>query len=326
MLGSRCLLGLAVFGLSGCVRTLDITDTDAPFDPTDTASTDTDSPTTGPVCLPGATTNYALPSARWGLAALYAQRRLRDDPRSELNLDARWFLASGWQATGFGCADYGNPWTPDSEASGDIGCLKLPESTVWIELCRLYPSQFPCDAYSGTFAGDTPEVSTIGLAWYLVAAHAMLTRFADPNAFYADATDPLARERLSALLHHGGAWNSDLATILSTCGDDVAACVSTEYNARHVLGVSEKLTTLAAADCYEGQLTSQDLENYSAEMATLWPDEDWSAATAAAVQALGNGDFATNANAVLDAYDENLTIRLACPEEELWDTYRFSCP
>lgn len=321
MLDLRGVILSVLIGLTGCVRVIDL----APADDTD-IDTDVDTDTPEITCVPGASADFSLPSARWGLAALHAERRFADIDGSELRLSASWFLASAWQMTGFGCADYGDPWTVDSDAQGDGGCLDLHEETVWNELCRLHPNLFDCNGYAGSFAGDSPETSIFGMTWFQGAAHAMLSRFQDPNTFYAAATDPLAREHLAALMHHNGPWTPELENILANCGDDIVACVDGEYTLRHLNGLAEKLSALNESDCYDGPLTVDDVSAYSQALATIWPEEDWSAANTAAWEAISGDGFQSDAKRVLDAYDNNLSITLRCPEEELWDWYTFSCP
>jgi hypothetical protein len=228
--------------------------------------------------------------------------------------------------TNFGCADYGAPWSLDEQAQGNEGCLKLHEETIWNELCRLHPQLFECDSYAGAFTGDSPEASIFAMTWFQGAAHAMLSRFQDPNLFYATATDPLAREQIAALMHFNGPWTPELQNILENCGDDIIACVSGEYVLRHMNGLAENLTELDGADCYEGPLTGDDISAYSQALASLWPDEDWASANTAASEALTGGGFQADAERVLDAYDNTLSIQLRCPEKELWDWYTFSCP
>ena len=161
-------VGLAWIALGGCVRILELAPEAIDEVPKDRAHTGTPEAT---VCVPGDTLGFSLPSARWGLAALYASRRLDDRPDSALRLTPSFFLATGWQISGFGCATYGAPWS--GVELGDAGCLGLREETVFRELCNLYPLDYTCDGYPGAFDGDAPEASALGLA--------------------LDATDPVAQ-------------------------------------------------------------------------------------------------------------------------------------
>jgi hypothetical protein len=308
------------FLLGGCVRVLELTEPA----PTDTAQIPTD-PTLAPleVCVPGDALGFRLPSPRWGLSALYASRRLDDRPDSELRLPPSFFLASGWQISGFGCAEYGPPWVRSD--TGDEGCLVIPEGTAYSELCKLFPRDYDCDGYAGTFAGDAPEADALGLAWFAVAAHALLGRFEDPEAWYREAGDPLAAERLTAEMHFAGPWSGDLPAILETCADDVEACLDYEV-LNHVAGVADKLATLQDATCYDEPLAPSEVSAFVAGLAEARAGYDWAAAEEDALAALTGAGFSTEAPAVLAALDAAAPLTLACPELELYEWYRLPCP
>ena len=345
--------------LSGCTRTLKLPDTgdaspdttsvtdsaggetdSAPPTGTDDTTTDTsdDDDTSGetadtapPVetaCVPGEATGFRVPSGRWALATLHASRRYGDLDDSALDLSPAWFLASAWERTGFACEDYGEPWlTEESQWSQTEGCLGIPDDTVWIELCRLYPQYFECGAAPRYVSGDHVEAGVMALAWYTLAAHALLQRHKlDPDDWYAAASDPLAVEKLSALMHFAGPWGADVEAVLTSCADkDIETCLTGDP-LMHVSGVTEKLAVLETATCYDDPLTEAEVRQYTEELATIWTSEDWEAATEAAVGALTGAGFATDAPAVLDALDATLGARLRCPESELWSWYRLPCP
>ena len=342
--------------LSGCTRTLTLPDTgdaspettpvaddtssDGATDSAPPTGADDTAPDTSPsetadtappadtVCLPGEATGFRMPHGRWALATLHASRRYGDLDESALSLSPAWFLASAWERTGFACADYGEPWlTEEPQWSQTEGCLGVPDDTVWIELCRLYPQYFECGAAPEYVAGDHVEAGVMALAWYTLAAHALLQRHKlDPDDWYAAAADPLAVEKLSALMHFSGPWSQDVETILTDCAEqDIGACLTGDPG-MHVAGVMEKLTVLETATCYDEPLTEAEVRQYTGELATIWTSEDWEAATEAAVGALTGAGFATDGPAVLDALDETLGARLRCPESELWSWYRLPCP
>lgn len=321
------MLWIAVIG---CVRVLELPvgpDGDTP--PTDAVPTpDTvDTAVRPSVCVPSDTLGYALPSARWGLAALYASRRLDDRPDSALRLAPSFFLATGWQTTGFGCASYGPPWVDN--APGDTGCLGIREETVWLELCRLFPLDYDCEAYPGALAGDRPEADTLALAGFALAAHALLGRFGiDPDDWYAEATDPLAVERLTATMHFRGPWTGEVDDILDRCAGDVEACLDNDVRT-HVSGLADKIEALDAAPCWNEPLAPEDVSAFVDGLAAARPARDWTGAEEAALAALaahGGDGFATEAALVLDALDAASPMPLACPELELYTWYRLPCP
>lgn len=308
----------------GCVRVLELpVAPDGETAPTDAVPTP-DTAVPASVCVPSDALGYALPSARWGLAALYASRRLDDRPETALHLSPSFFLATGWQTTGFGCASYGPPWVEN--APGDLGCLGLREETVWLELCRLFPLDYGCDGYPGAFAGDRPEADTLALAGFALAAHALLGRFGlDPDDWYAAATDPLAVERLTATMHFRGPWAGEVADILDHCAGDVEACLDDDL-AVHVSGVAARLDALDDAPCWNEPLAPDDVRAFVAGLAAARPTRDWAPAEPAALAALTGAGFATEAPAVLDALDAAVPMPLACPELELFTWYRLPCP
>lgn len=298
----------ALCALSGCTRVLEL------------------DPEAG-VCVPERATGYRLPSARWALAAAHASHRL-DDADDGIALSPSWFLATGWQATGFGCADYGAPWT-GAEDPGESGCLAIRQGTTWHELTVLYPGHYPSDeAYVGAVDGDQPEAAAMALAWATVAAHALWAREGVetvPAEWYATAGDPHAAEAMSAFLHVDGPWSSDAATALAECADDVAACARPGVDL-HIRGVVEKTDLLDRAPCYDEPLEAEVVEAHVDALAAIWPDRDWEDARAAALDALDGSGFRTQVPAVLDALDTHLDTRLRCPEQTLWQVYRSSCP
>lgn len=297
----------------GCVRILELEDTGAEV-PESSA------------CVPAEALGYRLPSARWGLSALYASRRLDDRPETALHLSPSWFLAVGWQTSGFGCADYGPPWAIDAQHAGDPGCLGLSEGTTWNELCRLYPATYPCDGYAGSFAGDAPEADALALAWFALAAHGLLGRFElDPDDWYAASADPLAVERLTAAMHLWGPWTGEIGEVVQGCPDEVEACLEGDL-LRHAAGVADKLELLGAAPCYDEPLAEADVRAFTRGLAAVHPELAWDEGEQAAVDALTGRGFTTEAAAVVAALDAAVDLRLACPERELYEWYRLPCP
>lgn len=310
-----CALGLS----GGCTRVLQL-------------QTDDSDPASAGICVPAQADGYRLPSARWGLAAAHASRRLDDDPDDGIALSPAFFLATGWQATGFGCAEYGPPWTPLPDAMGDPGCLAIEQGTVWHELTVLYPGVYPNDAaWEGALAGDAPEASALTLAWGTVASHALWGRAEvqqEPASFYAQTDSPRAVETLSAWMHVGGPWSSEVVDALQRCPDALSDCLG-DVSGPHVRGVLDKVQILEAAPCYDQPLTPDDVDAHVDALARLWPDEPWQEARPAAQEALesaSNKGFRVQSQAVLDALDTHLITRLSCPEQTLWSVYRYSCP
>jgi len=340
-----------VVGL-GCVRTLMLfedephlvddtapPDSGIPDDTSDTDSDDTGNPDTSEpddtgdtgeppqtVCVAGSADNFAIPHARWALAVLHASRRYDDLSDSVLSLSPEWFLASAWQRTGFGCAEYDEPWYLSEPWSGPLGCMGIAEDTTWLELMRLYPQYYVSDDYSTLMTGDHIEASVMSLAWATYVNHALMQRLEiDPDEWISASKDPHALERMMALHHFSGPWAWQASDVVKKCPNDIEACLTGE-TLNHVSGVVEKMQILSDAECYDEPLTTEIVEQYLEELERLWPSEDWSAIRAAALPAVTGEGFAIEAPAVLDAIDSELGVRLRCPETELWNWYLFSCP
>ncbi|MCB9743280.1 MAG: hypothetical protein H6741_07590 [Alphaproteobacteria bacterium] len=309
--------------LSACVRVTQLgADSSGPDD--SAGPGDSDAPVES-VCVPDTTTGYATPDGRWALAALYGARRLEDIPDSALRLGPEWFLASAWQASAFGCGDFGPPWSP-SEATEDEGCLQIQEGTHWVELCRIFPELFPCEDREARISGAQVLGGVVALTWHAHLAHALQQRHeVDPDAWLEAAGDARAVERLAALLHAEGAWSWQAEGVFADCAEDIAACLEGAAR-RHVDGVSEKLGRLEDAGCYDAPLTEAELEAFLDELAPIFPDEDWESARAAALAELDGRGFAEAGPAVLNTLDATLEARLVCPERELWDSFQLSCP
>ncbi|MBX2798895.1 MAG: hypothetical protein KTR31_14560 [Myxococcales bacterium] len=273
-------------------------------------------------CVPSQIDAFRLPSDRWGLAALYASRRLSDRADSALRLPPAWFLASAWEMSDFQCADYGPPYaTVDERWAGDEGCLGIRSETAWAEICKLYPDLYDCKAYDGALAGDAPEQSVLALAWSAMAAHVLLSRFdVNPDAWARGAPDPLAVQRLTAALHHEGPWLWYAEDLLSPpCDRDVLGCLDGAV-ADHVRGVGEKLQRLGEAPCHRTKVVPADIEAFVAQLALRFEGWDWEAAERAAL------DSDRSLLGVVRAVEAQTSVFLDCPEQELWTWYQLPCP
>lgn len=304
--------------LLACVRTFQVgevpVDT-APDSPVDDTAVD-DTGELPSVCVPGTSSAWRLPSPRWGLGALHTERRLEE---AGLPLDANFLLALGWQATRYGCSDFGAPWTYD-EATVEWGCMALPSDTAQHEFCRLWPSDLGCPDID--LSGDTPERSMVGLGRYatLVPIYQQgVTE--DPGALLQQATDPDALEKLIAHALAMGLWTDEAVTALTDCPDAIDACLE-PWLQSYLNGAVEKRDTLAQVDCYEEPLSEQDVRTYTQELQAALPGLEFD--EEAAVDALTGQGFHVDAPRVLDALDASGWTHY-CPEHELNAWYGFSC-
>jgi hypothetical protein len=163
-------------------------------------------------------------------------------------------------------------------------------------------------------------------AWAAYMGHAHLRREGvDPDAWYEAAADPRAVSRVSALLHRSGVWSGDLHPVLHSCDEDLLDCMSAD-NGLFVAGVDAKMDRLSSADCYDAAITDTDIDAFSAELARVWPDEDWVAAAEAGKAARTGGGFTVDGLAVIEAIESELLARMVCPELELYEWYSLPCP
>ena len=155
----------------------------------------------------------------------------------------------------------------------------------------------------GAVSGDNVEAAVMALTWFTVTAHVLIQmNEVNPDEWYASASDPLAVEKLSALMHNQGPWASQVGEILVKCPDNIDACLSNEA-AWYVSGLTEKLQLLEGAECYDEPLSEDDVRQYVAGLSAVWPREDWVAVEAAALAARTGAGFASEAAAILDAID-----------------------
>jgi len=307
--------------LAACTRVLDL---GTPEVGGDSAPTSVDSTPTASSCVPGSAPGFELPSPRWGLAALHAERQLDgvDDPVLA-SLDADYVLALAWELSAFGCADYGVPWTLDSSLP-DGGCLQISDPVVWGELCKLYPDIYDCQAWPDPVNGDTAEAQVMSWAWFAVAGRALLGRYEGSDTFFPSDTLPVRAQHAVAVMHVRTPWFS-FDQAFADCPGPLTDCVDADLQ-RLLDGVDAKVEALASAECFDAALTDDDIRAYVGGLAALWPGEDWPAVEAAALAAPRTGRFADDAPAVVDAIDAAVVRQLACPEATLFDVYRLPCP
>jgi len=322
-----CQCWIALLALS-CTRTTHIEGSkdSEPVDIfADSADTATSMPLPTPtVCIPGEAPGFRLPSARWALSVLFASRRLQQPQHNALQLSPDWFIASAWQTGAFSCGGYGDPWSTDP-SSEEGGCYDLQHVTHWTELERLFPARFPAEGWPAWVSGDNPERSTLALSQAVYAGHLLMRRVdgTDPDVWLAESEDPRAPDDLAALFHVEGPWSATAAQAWSTCPHDLAACADVPMG-RHLQGLATKQATLATADCFDEPVLDVELDAFLHALQDLWPHADWPTISAAA-HAANTHDFSESGLSIVQAVEDSLASPLTCPEDTLWDHYRYSC-
>ncbi|TNE84281.1 MAG: hypothetical protein EP330_30215 [Deltaproteobacteria bacterium] len=304
------------------------------------AQTDLSSPVWGE---PGV--RFYVPDGRWALATALASRQLHEVDGLDLDLSPSWFFASALEASFLGCTE--QPADPDEPANrydrqpstDSEGCFELPDSTVWIELCRLFPDDLACEAayadvIPSTARRDAVPTGALGLAWFDVAAYALFQRrgSADPDAFFAASPDPLALEKALAVAHAAGPWEPELDALFAGCAEaeDVGSCLTDAPLAARVSAVASHTADLeasvAADHCYDEPLTEAEVEAFVADLGVLWPRARVTEATDAALAVLDGGSFQEDGPAVLDAVADEIGVALSCPGAQLGTWYALECP
>jgi hypothetical protein len=305
--------------------------------------------------------HFYVPGSGWALATLHASMQLEGLAAQsiDLRLSPSWFFAVALESSYMGCsdatdADSLHPATSYSRRSETDawGCFSLPETTVWTEVCRMYPDDIECGGGShnqliastdqASTGRDNIQTSAISLAWYITFAYAMSREVGvdDPDTWFATAADPRAMEKLMALQHLSGPWAPSIQTTVVGCHSNgqLESCLETGSpgwsRMRAVASHTELLERgIAEGHCYDRLLWADDVDDYLATIAPLWPSADWSAAGIAANAAFdavsggaASAPFQAAAVPVLEAIDLAAGIALTCPGSELNAYYGYSCP
>ncbi len=306
--------------------------------------------------------HFYVPSATWALAATQASHQLEHLAAQslDLRLSPSFWFAIGLLESFLGCDETVPPdplhpqhaWDPQPASYAD-GCFQIDATTAWTEMCNLYPypTQLDCalvthadvisSTHQNTLGRSNVESSAVVVAYYAVFAYALLTTHGvgDPDAWFAAATDPLAREKVIALAYQQGAWFTELATVLQNCqAQAIESCLATGSAARtYVESVGSLIADLHAAvgqgRCYNPEVRQSDVTEYLDRLAPLFPHEDWHALRAQAHDAFARASggrepapFQQVASPVLDVLHDGLQARVACPDARLQALYSLSCP
>jgi hypothetical protein len=304
--------------------------------------------------------HFYVPQASWALAVAQASYQLEHlaTESLDLRLSPSFWLAVALKESFLGCDDSTMPdslhplyvWVrqPSTDANG---CFQIAESTAWLEMCKLYPAQFDCSVVSHADVISASNQSVLGrsnfesgaivVAYYAVFAYAMLAYHGvdDPDSWFAAAADPLAPEKVMALIYNRGAWSSQIATVLQDCQhQDIESCLvpsSVEYDYVENVGslTAELLDAVAAESCYNPNVNASEITTYLDRLAPLFPRENWSLLHAQAQEAFRQASggqqqapFQQIARPVLDVLHTGMQARLACPNDQLQSEYQQTCP
>ncbi len=303
--------------------------------------------------------HFYVPEPGWAFAtALVSSMFASDqaDADSDLRLDPSFLFATALKESFLGCSDdvLADPLHPEQSfarqpAADHDGCFQIEATTAWTELCRLYPDRVDCDevAFEDVISSqhqdqtgrDNFETGVFAAAMYDVFAHAMLLNHGtdDPDAWFAAAADPLAAEKVLALLYNRGAWSPELSQVIQGCHQDpIEDCVTPESVAwDYVVAVGSYTADLRAAlaegSCYDADMELADVHDLVDALEPLLPGEDWPALRAAAAEAFelaatDDVGFQQVAPVVIEVLADGLELRFDCPGAQLEAWYGASCP
>ena len=188
---------------------------------------------------------------------------------------------------------------------------------------------------------DNVEPSVLAVARYAVYGYAMLAfpggaDLDEVDDWLGAVADPQAVEKLLAYMHWQTPFVPAFADVVEDCAtgplDDCLPEPAWVVDRAVAVGAhTAQLEAEAATSCFDRPLSAAAVDDYVDAIAVLFPAADVAAGRAAAQQALtdagGDGtSFQASADAVLDALDEGMGLRLRCPGTNLTSFYGVSCP
>lgn len=300
---------------------------------------------------------FYVPHSSWAFGTAHAWRWLEGlGDGLGLRLSPSFFFATALKESYMGCSaelpepDLFQPGRLERrEASYADGCFQIESTTAWTELCRMYPDVIACDRVGhrdvissidqATTGRDNVATSALLKAYYDTFAYSMIPhvhKHSDPDAWFADAADPLAMEKVVAVLYNRGVWSGNVTAILDLCQHDVIEnCL--EWASDYPIQISQYTRELEAevaqGNCYDDPMSLADVDRYLDEILLLFRDVDETAVRAGVhdtFAALANGaptvGFQRLALPVLDRIDEGLPGPVACPAAGMQEYYQASCP
>lgn len=301
--------------------------------------------------------HFYVPDPGWAFASAFASREL-ETLSMDLRLPPSYFLATALKESFMGCSDtirpdslHGTLW--DRQVIADAtGCMQFDgPGSAWLEMCGMYPNEIDCgvvDFYDvipstnqAVTGRDNVEPSMLVAAYYAVFAYAMIDKNhgANPDTWFAAASDPQAMLKTMTVLYNTGAWSWDVTQIINGCQlQNIESCMNPLTGAYdYVVAISSYAADMEAAvvasSCYDEDVTVADVHDWLDAMEPLFPNENWAGiktdAETAFLAASGGAPtarFQTVADAVLTAADGGIGTDLNCPAAELATRYQTTCP
>jgi hypothetical protein len=326
---------------------------------------------TCPVPVPGPTiitqwiaglTNFhfKIPFSDWALAAGHVWLRLPQlyPDKEHLGTSPSFYFATGMVETFWGCSlrlppfDIANaglyfmqwvdPLLPD-------GCLAISLGASY-ELQYVFPEVFDgvrvthdstISSMDQVALGRDNIVSSIHTKAYVdLVNYALLVEQGapDPDAWFAGAADPWAKDEMIAQMYNQGPYNGNVQSVMLTCQKQPAlqqSCIGQglQYVTEVTTTTQELEASVAAGNCYNDPIGHADISYYIDKLMALYVNEDATAITGAAMQAFDvaaqgqpKAPFQQVALPVLDAIEGAMKAKLYCPDKTLSTLWNKHCP
>lgn len=204
------------------------------------------------------------------------------------------------------------------------------------DLQLLFPNRFGNVSHDTVISGPRFSTSAIASAYFNIYMYQFLVGSGwKPHAFFAQAKDPQALDRVMALVYNRGAYSNYVSDVFTskrlTCinlanmADDAGTCLPNngDYGSRYVRqvpGFNKALVTAASTGVdnypgkYDADLTWNDISAYLDSIAILYSTQDITQAKQSAqaefnrIATNGQIKFATQFGTVLDKIMLSLSI------------------
>ncbi len=304
--------------------------------------------------------HFKIPFSDWALAAAHVWLRLPQlHPYKEhLDTSPSFYFATGMVETFWGCSLRLPPFDPANAGLYFMQWVEplLPDGCLAIslgassELEDVFPQVF--DGVRVTHDSTVSSVDQVALgrdnivssihtkAYVDLVNYALLVEEGapDPDAWFAGAADPWAKDEMIAQMYNQGPYNGNVQSVLLTCQKQPSlqqGCIGQglQYVTEVTATTRELEASVAAGNCYDDPIGHDDIAYYIDKLTALYVDEDATAITSAAMQAFDDAaqgqakaPFQQVALPVLEAIEGAMKTKLYCPDATLSTLWNKRCP
>ncbi len=303
--------------------------------------------------------HFYVPQPTWAFATLHASRRYGPD-MAPVSPSPSFFFATAMKESSMGCSyensydpQHAGAYFPPLEASWGDGCFQFENGTAFVEMNRMFVYPFDQYNYGVTHTEiisslepgqdrDNFETSALAAGYYHTFAYGMFCYHEhNPTDWLNSASDPMAADKMMAVVYNRGAWDGEFIFALEGCNQaQIEDCLS--YNSvvwQYVTTISavqqELETAVANEECYHGDITEEIVTEYVENILPLFPDTpdfgvDHAAVLSDALAAFNanaggqpSADFQDVGGDVVDAIDAHLP-QLYVPYTSLVNWYIYN--